>query len=585
MKLVKLYANKNFKNIEFNPLFNVVLATIFEKDKNKDTHNLGKTSLIHVINFILLGSFNKAVFENNIFSGVVFYGEIELNTGNFLIIRREIDTPTRISFKVNEFKSLAFTSPQNWDDENMPFEKSRKHLNELLGFDVILNYDYRKSITYFLRSQQDYLDVYKLNKFKGKHIDWKPFVFELLGYDGTLIEQKLKIEDEIEAKRNTIRVLKTENRVDVGDRDRLVGLLEIKKQDSDEAKTTIDKFNFYEQDKLINQDLIEIVDLKIQEFSTDRYRIDYEISKIEESLVNIVEEVNIVDLAKMFDEVNLYFSSELKKEFEDLLKFNKAISKDRKKYLIENLSELKEDYKSIDTSIRQLEIEKSEKLSFLTEKDSYSKFKEYQKELSKTEAEIERLKDKINAVDQSLAIESDIANLQTQVESKVQEIRNVISLRKHAEINKIFNSIIHDILGTNALISIKPNKLGNVEFDANYQNPNDFISTSEAQGTTYKKLLCMAFDLSLLVHYSKNSFFRFVYHDGILEGLDNRIKIKLLDKVKQLCTEYNIQYILSLIDSDIPVDQAGRLYNFTKSEICLELNDKDESGTLFLHNY
>jgi len=585
MKLVKLYANKNFKNIEFNPLFNVVLATIFEKDKNKDTHNLGKTSLIHVINFILLGSFNKAVFENNIFSGVVFYGEIELNTGNFLIIRREIDTPTRISFKVNEFKSLAFTSPQNWDDENMPFEKSRKHLNELLGFDVILNYDYRKSITYFLRSQQDYLDVYKLNKFKGKHIDWKPFVFELLGYDGTLIEQKLKIEDEIEAKRNTIRVLKTENRVDVGDRDRLVGLLEIKKQDSDEAKTTIDKFNFYEQDKLINQDLIEIVDFKIQEFSTDRYRIDYEISKIEESLVNIVEEVNIVDLAKMFDEVNLYFSSELKKEFEDLLKFNKAISKDRKKYLIENLSELKEDYKSIDTSIRQLEIEKSEKLSFLTEKDSYSKFKEYQKELSKTEAEIERLKDKINAVDQSLAIESDIANLQTQVESKVQEIRNVISLRKHAEINKIFNSIIHDILGTNALISIKPNKLGNVEFDANYQNPNDFISTSEAQGTTYKKLLCMAFDLSLLVHYSKNSFFRFVYHDGILEGLDNRIKIKLLDKVKQLCTEYNIQYILSLIDSDIPVDQAGRLYNFTKSEICLELNDKDESGTLFLHNY
>jgi len=585
MKLVKLYANKNFKNIEFNPLFNVVLATIFEKDKNKDTHNLGKTSLIHVINFILLGSFNKAVFENNIFSGVVFYGEIELNTGNFLIIRREIDTPTRISFKVNEFKSLAFTSPQNWDDENMPFEKSRKHLNELLGFDVILNYDYRKSITYFLRSQQDYLDVYKLNKFKGKHIDWKPFVFELLGYDGTLIEQKLKIEDEIEAKRNTIRVLKTENRVDVGDRDRLVGLLEIKKQDSDEAKTTIDKFNFYEQDKLINQDLIEIVDLKIQEFSTDRYRIDYEISKIEESLVNIVEEVNIVDLAKMFDEVNMYFSSELKKEFEDLLKFNKAISKDRKKYLIENLSELKEDYKSIDTSIRQLEIEKSEKLSFLTEKDSYSKFKEYQKELSKTEAEIERLKDKINAVDQSLAIESDIANLQTQVESKVQEIRNVISLRKHAEINKIFNSIIHDILGTNALISIKPNKLGNVEFDANYQNPNDFISTSEAQGTTYKKLLCMAFDLSLLVHYSKNSFFRFVYHDGILEGLDNRIKIKLLDKVKQLCTEYNIQYILSLIDSDIPVDQAGRLYNFTKSEICLELNDKDESGTLFLHNY
>ena len=110
-------------------------------------------------------------------------------------------------------------------------------------------------------------------------------------------------------------------------------------------------------------------------------------------------------------------------------------------------------------------------------------------------------------------------------------------------------------------------------------------STSEAQGTTYKKLLCMAFDLSLLIHYSKDSFFRFVYHDGILEGLDNRIKIRLLDKIKQICEEYNIQYILSLIDSDIPTYPTGVYYHFTDNEICLELNDKDESGTLFLHSY
>ena len=64
----------------------------------------------------------------------------------------------------------------------------------------------------------------------------------------------------------------------------------------------------------------------------------------------------------------------------------------------------------------------------------------------------------------------------------------------------------------------------------------------------------MAFDLSLLIYYSNKSFFRFVYHDGILEGLDYRIKIRLLNKVKEICRDYNLQYVLSLIKSTVNVN-------------------------------
>lgn len=585
MKLVKIYANKNFKNIEFESEFNVVMANIFEKQKKKDTHNLGKTSLIHVINFILLGSFNKKIFGNKIFNGVVFYGELALNNGNYLIVKREIDTNTKISFKISDTKSKGFVIPQSWDDENLAFDKARKKLNEHLGFDVVPNYEYRKSITYFLRTQQDYLDVYKLDKFKGKHIDWKPFVFELLGYDSNLIIKKLSLEEDIDKKKEIIRILKDEARININDRDKLAGLLDIKEQEANEAKTTIDKFNFFQQDQSINKDLIENLDNQIQILSTERYRIAYDINKIEESLANIADHINIEELEKLHNEAKLLFPEELKKEFSDLLKFNTAISKDRKKYLSENLRTLKAELISVNRELKLLELEKSEKLSFLTEKDSYIKFKEYQKNLSKVEAEVERIKDKIKAVDQSIEIENEISKIQQDVEKSVNEIREAVNKRKHADINRIFNSIITDILGTNALISIVQNKQGNIEYSADYQNPSDLNTTSEAQGTTYKKLLCMAFDLSLLIHYSKNSFFRFVYHDGILEGLDNRIKIRLLNKVKEICRDYNLQYILSLIDSDIPTDESGKKYEFSESEICLELNDKDDSGKLFLHSF
>ena len=221
----------------------------------------------------------------------------------------------------------------------------------------------------------------------------------------------------------------------------------------------------------------------------------------------------------------------------------------------------------------------------MTEKDSYYKFKGYQKSLAKLEAEIERLQDKVKAIDRSVEIEQQIKHINKDIEDAIDNINDAIAKRNHANINRIFNSIIHDILDTNALISITQNKQGNVEFDANYQNPEDLFSTSEAQGTTYKKILCMAFDLALLIHYSDKSFFRFVYHDGLLEGLDDRVKIRLLNKVKSICEEYDIQYILSLIDSDIPVLNDYTKYQFDKKEICLELNDKDDSGRLFLHSF
>ena len=585
MKLVKIYANKNFKNIEFNPKFNVVLAIINDKLNKKDTHNLGKTSLIHVINFILLGSFNKKIFGNKIFQGVVFYGELALNDGRFLILRREIDTNTKISFKINDRKSNGFIVPDSWDEENLAFDKSRKKLNEYLGFDVVPNYDYRKSITYFLRTQQDFLDVYKLDKFKGKHIEWKPFVFELLGYDSNLIIKKLSLEDDIDKKKGIIKVLKEEARINIEDRDKLAGLRDIKKQDLEVALRTIDKFNFFEQDKTLNKELIEQLDDKIQLLNTERYRLGYEINKIEESLSNLSQEINILDLEELYKDAELYFPEELKKDFSDLIKFNEAISKDRKKYLTENLEDLKIQNASVNKELKTLESEKSEKLAFLTEKDSYEKFKTYQKQLSKLEAEIARIDDKIRAVDQSLEIEEQIQEIHLQIENAIAAIRDAVNKREHAEINRIFNNIIYDILGTNALISIQQNKQGNIEYSADYQNPADLLTTSEAQGTTYKKLLCMAFDLALVIHYRNRSFFRFTYHDGILEGLDDRIKIRLLNKVKSICEEYDLQYILSLIDSDIPVDEKGEKYQFTSDEICLELNDSDDSGKLFLHSF
>lgn len=583
MKISKIYSNKNFKNIEFNEKFNAIVAFI-ESDKKDDTHNLGKTSLIRVIDFLLLSSYNKntdKLLGNNLFIGQEFYGELKLNNGKYLVIKRSINTATKIFFKLNDYKLDSFKLDIDWDEE-LTLKKAKAKLNECLDFNVLPNWDYRKSITYFLRSQQDYLDVFKLNKFKGKHKDWKPFVFDLLGFDGTLILEKLEIEEEIDDLKKKIQTLRLEAQIDTSEKDRLEGLLEIKKIELLEIKNQIDKFNFFKEDILTNKQLVEEIDTKLQAFNTDRYRISYEINKIESSLSEINDDVDDKEINSLFEDVNLYYPKQLKKEYDDLINFQKSLTTERKEYLSETLNLLKLDYTALNKSIKEIESQKSDLLSLLTEKDSYFKFKEYQKKTIGIEVEIERIKDKLKAIDSTLILENDIKDKQEIINDKISELKKSLTERKHSNINKVFNSIIKEILDTNALISLKLNNQGNVEFNADYQNKTDLLKTSESQGTTYKKLLCVAFDLSLLVNYSDKSFYKFVYHDGVLEGIDDRIKIRYINLIKQFCEEYDLQYIVTLIDSDLPKDMPDLIED---KDICLRLNDRDNSGKLFLNSF
>lgn len=583
MKISKIYSNKNFKNIEFNEKFNAIVAFI-ESDKKEDTHNLGKTSLIRVIDFLLLSNFEKStdkLLGNDIFIGQEFYGELKLNNGKYLLIKRSINTPTKISFKLNDSKLNNFELDIDWDEE-LTLKKAKARLNEYLDFNILPNWDYRKSITYFLRSQQDYLDVFKLNKFKGKHKDWKPFVFDLLGFDGKLILEKLEIEEEIDLLKGKVKTLKLEAQIDTSEKDRLEGLLEIKRNELFEVRTLIDRFNFFKEDIRTNKELVEEIDVQLQAFNTDRYRISYEINKIESSLSDIIDDIDNKTISNLFEEVNLYYPQQLKKEYNDLINFQKSLTIERKKYLLETLTELKKEYLDLITKIKEIENQKGELLSLLTQKDSYQKFKEYQKKTISLEVEVERIDDKIQAIDNSLIIENDITEKKESIASHILALKEALTERKHSSINKIFNSIIKEILDTNALISLKLNNQGNIEFNADYQNKVDLLNTSESQGTTYKKLLCVAFDLSLLVNFSDKSFYKFVYHDGVLEGLDDRIKIRYIKLVKELCEKYDLQYIITLIDSDLPKDMPDLIEN---EDICLRLNDKNNNGKLFLNSF
>ena len=585
MKISKIYSNKQFKNIEFSFGLNVIIGKIIDPNKNEnDTHNLGKSRLIEIIDYLLLKEIsNKNKFfltRNKEFQGQIFFGEFLLNNNDYLIIRRTVDENTKISFKINKYRLNNFQlNITEWDNENLPIDKAKGILNQYLQFDILKNWNYRKSLSYFIRNQNDFIDVFKLGKFQGVHKDWKPMVFDLLKFDGDLLKSKYEIEDRIEECRNLINTLKNEQKVDTSKRDKLVGFIEIKKDEKQKLEQLIDKFNFYKNDNEYKNKIVEELDTQINSLNAQHYNVKYEIKKINVALETTPDHINVNELKELFQQVNVYFPNNLVKEYNQLVEFNTQITSERSRFLLENLNELNNENKKIESDLQKLEKDKSELISLLIEKDSYYKFKEYQKGLSKIEADILLLDEKLSIIDVIVSHEKILDENIEKQKHKIQEINNELAKQNHSLIRKLFNEIVYELLNVPAIISVSQNQEGNIEFEADYQNPLNLTITDKSRGSTYKKILCTAFDIALLKYYNKNSYYRFVYHDGILDGLDIRIKKKHIALIRELVKTYNIQYIFTVIESEL-YDIKGKI-EFIEEEICLELSDKSDKDKLF----
>ena len=78
MQLSKIYANKDFGNVSFKNGLNVIIGKISNReDRELDTHNIGKSLLLEVIDFLLLkGIDDKSKYfltRHKIFFDYVFF--------------------------------------------------------------------------------------------------------------------------------------------------------------------------------------------------------------------------------------------------------------------------------------------------------------------------------------------------------------------------------------------------------------------------------------------------------------------------------------------------------------------------------
>ena len=597
MKLSKLYSNMPhiFGPIEFRAGLNVVLAEIrLPENRNKDTHNLGKTTLARMIDFCFLAGREKDFFlfkhEDN-FKDFVFFMEIGLADANYVTVRRSVTQHTKISFKRHEAAHQDFSelSENEWDHFNLPLERAREMLDGLLDWRAVSPWDFRKGLGYQLRTQDDYLNVFQLRRFAiGKHKDWKPYVAHILGFNHELIEQHYAKLEQLEEKKTIAETVRAELGGSVDDLSKIEGILLLKQKDAEKMQQLLDVFDFRQQDKGRTEQLVSGITVRVAELNSRRYSLNQARRKIDTSL----EEDQILfkpDQAEnLFREAGVLFSGQIKKDFNQLIAFNRAITEERRSYLQEERAEIEAELKIIAEELDELSKRRSAMLGFLSTTDVFTKYKQVTDDLVTLRAEISTLERQRGFLGRLQELRTEIrslteacVHLQSQIEEDV-EAQNTDRESIFSSIRFYFSDIIEQVIAHKALLSVSPNSNGHLEFKAEILDDKG-RATSADLGHTYRKLLCVAYDLAVLRAHIHEKFPRFVYHDGVFESLDPRKKANLLAVIREYAN-LGVQPVITLIDSDMPPPEENDKPVFSPEEIVLTLHDEGNDGRLFRIN-
>lgn len=593
MKLSRLYSNKPhlFEPVDFVPGLNVVFGEIrLPENRKKDTHNLGKSTLGRLLDFCFLSGRDKRFFlfkHPDLFNEFIFFLELELSDASFLTVRRSVAEPSKISFKKHQARLQDFASlpPYDWDHFDMPFERAQEMLDGLLDWHALKPWSYRKGLGYQLRSQDDFRDVFHLRKFASQHADWKPYLAHLLGFNADLLARHYEKEAALKEKEATTQTIEKELGGSVEDISKIEGILLLKRQEAEKKQALLDAFDFRAQDKEATKQLVGELDEQIAILNSQRYSLNVSKKKILASLEEDQILFNPDEAQRLFEQAGVLFQGQIKKDFQQLISFNRAITEERRGYLQVELEEVEAELKRFNAELNALGKKRSDVLAFLSDTDIFNKYKQVSDEMMFLRVDITSLERQRSFIHRLQELRADIrriieerGHLQAQIEVDVEQ-QNADQDSLFSSIRLYFSEIVEEVITRKALLSVSPNLLGHLEFKAEILDESG-NATSADMGHTYRKLLCIAFDLAVLRAHLDVKFPRFVYHDGVFESLDDRKKENLLAVIRRYA-DLGIQSVITLIDSDLParLDLEGPV--FASNEIVLTLHDEGDQGRLF----
>jgi len=145
--------------------------------------------------------------------------------------------------------------------------------------------------------------------------------------------------------------------------------------------------------------------------------------------------------------------------------------------------------------------------------DTFEKFKTLQRELSEQKAQLVYLEEQRKKLDVVVATARQVRESERERGRVVDEIKAMVAKPTtiYESFRRVFNGYCQRVLSHEGIFYFYVNTNGNFDYTIGLGLPGQAGKTSsQGEGTSYKKLVCALFDLALLKVYEDVGFFHFV---------------------------------------------------------------------------
>lgn len=535
MKIKALTSNvPSFRNVRFNEKFSIITGESREKIDSR-SHNLGKTTIVKLIKFILLDG-SKSFLEK---------------------IERE--------YPDSEF-SISYEHQGHTYDFSRGFKRRKKGAAKEIDTGV----DYE----YFIRFQNEFdLDSpFKKASYQGEDSTWKPRLIDLLGFRGELLLKKLRLAREIKDLGTAIKSIQSA-KIDSQRRQEEISKLASERDVLIGAKNSL---NIVRADEMDMRIIVKDLDERIAKLKAESYSLEKEISKIDRSISSSQSlKFDFGGVEKLYAEIEVYFSGALKQDLESLRRFNDAVFSNRLTVLSEMKSDASNRLVTITAEINRIDSERASRFASIMDDDSLRKYGEIHGRLIQLERTMALLERDI--------VTDNIMELQNQISIKQTEHLEAASLLSReidnnreifSKIASLYTRIMREVMQIDARMIVEKKTTGNL--DVVVRSFRDGVDTDELKGATARKISSAAVDIA--IRAIQNSDSGFIIQDGIIDEVDANAAIQFVRVVKEISNEYGFQYIMTAIKDRLPE-------GLDPKDIVIELNDYTDKGLLFGRRY
>lgn len=543
IKINRLYSEPEiFTPISFDFGVNIIMGEKSEKTNKKI--GVGKSVCIEFINFCLLKRISDS--RLNLIpkkNAEIIDSQIKLDfdfNNKKVIISRSISKPDQVSIQIDG-EHIHFDKLDDASEYlgNLYFEKYPANTQRL---------SFRNLLQPIIRDERsEFKDLIQcFDTIKRVPSDYSPHLFFLNVGLEKYTELK-KLNKEIDVKntvfKETKKFVTKNNEIKIQDAKAHLNELE---SEVGKVNKAIEQLKTNESFELIQEDLVKL-EAKLADLRTKQQAIKFEIKQIDS--FPKPESINENEIQIIFNQFKKGLGDLVEKSLDDLKEFKNKIDGFRNTIVNDRLSSLKSELFEINSIVRKLDEEYSEKISLLDNGEVLKDLKTSIRVFNEKNRELNNLRSLIQKYDES---ERDKKKLEAEKAVLISDLEE--ELYKNQETLKSFKE---------SILSIHERIMGNREahFEiktTKNQSVVDFIMRTDDDGShSTERMKVFIYDISLMLNeHTLNNHPRFLIHDNIFEDDDS------IEKSLNFLFEYNnktpneFQYIVTL-NSDL-IESASR---------------------------